>query len=90
MTTADTEAYEEVIDKLMSYISHVSDASSDINRAGVDCVDNTEGDPAAVRSNENLQGTLRNINESLDTVKKVCDALRDELENIKAASQSAY
>lgn len=86
MVVADEQSYEEVISKLRAYTSKVFESCNDMYCAGRDCVDNTEGDPAAVRSNDNLGQALNQINEAVQTIDTIIAALQEELDRIREAA----
>ena len=89
MKGSDEQSYEEVIQKLRAYTSKVFEAQSAMYKAGQDCVDNTDEDPAAVRSNGNLQKAIGNISNSVMTINQIIAALNQELEQIRAAAAKA-
>ena len=89
MTVADEQSYEEVISKLRAYTNKVFESCNDMYCAGKDCVDNTENDPAAVKSNDNLCKALGQINDAVQTIDTIIAALEEELERIREAAAAA-
>ena len=89
MQVADEQAYEEVINQLRAYTNKVFQASNDMYCAGRDCVDNTEGDPAAVKSNANLGSALGQIKESVQVIDTIIAAMQREMEEIRASASAA-
>ncbi len=89
MQVADEQSYQEVINALRSYTNSVSEASGKMYRAGSDCVDNTQNDPAAVTSNERLQGALSKINGAVQDIGGIIADLQEELEEIREAAAAA-
>ena len=89
MQVADESAYEEVIQRLRAYTSKVFESMQQMRTAGVNCVDTTDQDPAAVRSNDNLQKALNEMNESLNKIYELISKLQAELERIREAAAKA-
>ena len=89
MAYADEQSYEEMISALQTFITNVSDACGDMETAGNDCVDNTDGDPAAEKSNAKLQQCVARFRGTLSTAQKVITDLQQELEDIRAAAAKA-
>ena len=89
MTHVDEQSYEEVISALQSFINNVSDACDTMEAAGNDCVDNTDGDPAAEKSNAKLQQCVSRFRGTLGTAQNVISAMQQELEAIRAAAAKA-
>lgn len=82
MATVDTEAYQEMISALQSFMTEVSDACDTMDAAGTDCVDNMEGDPSAVKANEKLQECLGRFRGTFDAVQDVINGLQTELDHV--------
>ncbi len=59
MAYADEQSYEEMISALQTYVSQVEEECGVMESAGNDCVDNTDGDPAASTSNEKAPAMRR-------------------------------
>lgn len=89
MGFADEQSYEEMIAALNRYISEVEAQCDIMCKAGEDCVDNTEDDPAAIASKEKIEGHVKKIKAELETVGKVIRALQDEIERIRAEAKKA-
>ena len=89
MAYADEQSYEEMIQALQKFSSEAAEQCSVMASAGQDCVDNTDGDPAAVRSNEKLQKCVSGIRGALDDIQGIIAALQQELEDIREAAAKA-
>lgn len=89
MTHVDEQSYEEVISALQSFINNVSDACDTMEAAGNDCVDNTDGDPAAEKSNAKLQECVSRFRGTLGTDQNVISAMQQELEAVRTAAAKA-
>lgn len=89
MTHVDEQSYEEVISALQSFINNVSDACDTMEAAGNDCVDNTDGDPAAEKSNAKLQECVSRFRGTLGTAQNVISAMQQELEAVRTAAAKA-
>jgi len=83
MAYADEQSYEEMISALQTFINTVSDACGDMETAGNDCVENTDNDPAAEKSNAKLQQCVARFRATLSTAQKVITDLEQELEDIR-------
>lgn len=88
MAYADEQNYEEMIAALQTFISNVSEACDTMETAGNDCVDNTENDPAAEKSNEKLQKCVARFRGTLGTAQNVATALQQELDRIREVAAS--
>ena len=89
MAYADEQAYEEMISELQRFISEGDEQCSALDAAGRDCVDNTDGDPAAEKSSAKLQECTGNIRSAFQTIEGIVQALQQELEDIRAAAEKA-
>ncbi len=89
MACADEQSYEEMIGSLQAFMSAVSEACGDMEAAGNDCVDNTDNDPAAEKSNARLQQCTARIRGTLETAQQVIGDLQQELEDIRQAAARA-
>lgn len=89
MNGADTASYEEAISKLQKVSSELTEDVDVLRRAGDDCVDNTDGDPAAQASSQKVKECAQKIEAEIETVQKVIAALQEELEEIEAAAARA-
>ena len=89
MACADEQSYEEMICALQTYISQVEEQCGVMESAGNDCVDNTEGDPAAEKSNAKLQQCVGNIRSAIESIQAIVAALREELDEIREAAAKA-
>ena len=89
MAYADEQSYEEMISKLQEFVSEVSEQCDVMSSAGADCVDNTDGDPAAEKSNAKLQECVRNIQSATESIQGIISALQQELEDIREAAARA-
>ena len=58
MAYADEQSYEEMISALQTFVSEAEEQCGVMESAGSDCVDNTDGDPAAEKSNERCSFVL--------------------------------
>ena len=89
MAWAEEQSYEEMIRALQNFTAQVEEQCTVMENAGKDCVDNMEGDPAAEKSNEKLNGCIQNIRGTFDTVQNIAAALQEELERIREAARKA-
>jgi len=89
MAYADEQSYEEMIQALQKFSSDTAEQCSVMESAGKDCVDNTEGDPAAEKSNGKLQRCVGNIRNALGDIQGIAAALQQELDDIRAAAAKA-
>lgn len=89
MAFADEQSYEEMIQALQKFQSEMEEQCSVMESAGQDCVDNTDGDPAAERSNGRLQKCVGDIRGALKNIQGIAAALQQELEDIKEAAAKA-
>lgn len=89
MQVADEESYEEMIRTLQNFLSQVSTQCQVMSDAGTDCVDNTEGDPAAAKAAAKLQSCIGKIRGTFEEIQSVITALQQELEQIREAAAAA-
>ena len=89
MAYADEQSYEEMINALQNFMSQTQEQCEVMTRAGADCVDNTDHDPAAVKGNERLGECVQSITATFEIIQNVIAALQDELERIREAAQKA-
>ena len=89
MAFADEQSYEEMISTLQDFISQAEEQCGVMESAGEDCVDNTEGDPAAEKANAKLQKCVANIRSTFEAIQGIIAALQAELEEIRAAANKA-
>lgn len=89
MAYADEQSYEEMIQALQKFNRDTAEQCSVMESAGQDCVDNTDGDPAAEKSNGKLQKCVGNIRSALEDIQGIAAALQQELEDIRAAAARA-
>jgi len=89
MAYADEQSYEEMISALQAFVSQVGEQCDVMEGAGNDCVDNTDGDPAAEKSNAKLQQCVSNIRSATESVQGIISALQEELEDIREAAAKA-
>ena len=89
MANADEQSYEEMISALQTYVSQVEEQCGVMESAGNDCVDNTDGDPAAEKSNAKLQQCVGKIRSSVEAIQGIIAALQQELEDIREAAAKA-
>lgn len=89
MAYADEQSYEEMIQALQKFERDVEEQCSAMASAGQDCVDNTDGDPAAERSNGKLQKCVGDIRGALESIQGIAAALQQELEEIREAAAKA-
>lgn len=91
MAYADEQSYEEMISELQRFSQAAEEQCSVMESAGRDCVDNTDNDPAAVKSDEKLQSCVSGIRNALSDISGIISALQQELEDIReAAAKAAY
>lgn len=86
---ANTEDYESMIQSLQKYMGEMQEECAALSSAAEDCVDNTDGDPAAAKSAEKLQGCVSKINSALESIGGVMQALQNELNQIEEAASKA-
>lgn len=89
MAYADEQSYEEMIQSLQKFNADAQEQCSAMESAGNDCVDNTDGDPAAEKSNAKLQKCVKDIRSALEAVQGIAAALQQELEDIREAAAKA-
>lgn len=89
MAYADESSYEEMISILQRFIQEGSEACALLERAGDDCVDNTDGDPAAEASSTKLQSSAGKIRAEFEKIQGIITALQQELEAIREAAAKA-
>lgn len=89
MAYADEGAYEEMIDALSQFLGTINEQCAVMNSAAEDCVDNTIGDPAAVKSAAKVSECASKIEEQCEKISGIISALNDELEEIRAAAERA-
>lgn len=89
MAYADEQSYEEMISALQEFLSQAEEQCSVMETAGKDCVDNTDGDPAAEKSNAALQKCVGDIRATFETIQGIASALQEELEDIRTAAAKA-
>lgn len=89
MAYADEQSYEEMISALQTYVSQVEEECGVMESSGNDCVDNTDGDPAASTSNEKLQQCVGKIRSATESIQGIIAALQQELEDIREAAAKA-
>lgn len=83
MAYADEQSYEEMISALQTYVSQVGEVCGVMESAGTDCVDNTDGDPAAAKSNEKLQKCVGKIRAATESIQGIIAALQQEIDEIR-------
>ena len=89
MAFADEQSYEEMIAALQNFLTELEEQCTVIETAGTDCVDNTDNDPAATKSNEKLKNVVTKIRATFDKVQGIITALEEELDDIRVAAQKA-
>lgn len=89
MAFADEQSYEEMISALQTFVSQTEEQCSVMESAGKDCVDNTDGDPAATKADSKLQKCVGDIRATCETINGIISALQEELEEIRAAAAKA-
>lgn len=83
MAFADEQSYEEMISALQNYASQVEEECNVMEAAGEDCVDNTDGDPAAEKCSSKLQICTSNIRAATQTILAIAAALQQQMEEIR-------
>lgn len=89
MNGADPARYEEAISQLQSVAGQLSEDVSVLQRAGQDCVDNTDGDPAAASSSQKVQACAQQIQAAIEKIQAVIQAMQQEIEEIEQAAARA-
>ena len=89
MAFADEQSYEEMISELQKFITDLDEQCTVMEQAGTDCVDNTDGDPAAEKANAKLQTCVSKIRESSENSSGIISAPQEELEEIRKAAAKA-
>ena len=70
---------------MQSVAGELSEDVSVLQRAAQDCVDNTDGDPAAASSSQKVQACAQQIQAAIEQVQAVISAMQQELDDIQAA-----
>ncbi len=86
MVVADEKSYSEVASQISNYIKTVGECCATLQSAGKDCVDNTQGDPAAAKSSANLNAAIGKIQEQMPVLQSIVNAMNEQMEKMKAAS----
>lgn len=89
MAYADEQSYEQMISALQTFVSKAEEQCGIMERAGIDCIDNTDGDPVAEKANAKLQKCVGDIRSTLETIQKIIEALQQELDDIHDAVSTA-
>jgi phage-related protein len=89
MAYADEQSYEEMISALQSFITEGDEECTTLDNAGRDCVDNTDGDPAAEKCSARLQECTGNIRNAFQRIQGIIQALQLELERIRETARKA-
>ncbi len=89
MAYADEQSYEEMISALQNFISEGDEECTTLDNAGRDCVDNTDGDPAAQKCSAKLQECTGKIRVAFQSIQGIIQALQQELEDIREAARRA-
>lgn len=89
MAHASEESYEEMISALKDFLSKAAEECGVMESAGNDCVDNTEGDAVAEKSNAKLQKCIKDIRVAFEAIQGVITALKEELEEIRVVVSKA-
>lgn len=89
MAFADEQSYEEMISTLQTFVSEAEEQCNAMESAGTDCVDNTDGDPAAEKANGKLQKCVSDIRGTFESINGIITALQEELEDIREAAARA-
>lgn len=89
MQGADPARYEEAISQLQSVSRELGEDVTVLQRAAQDCVDNTDGDPAAASSSQKVQACASQIQAAIEQVQAVISAMQQELEDIQTAAAKA-
>lgn len=92
MGIADEQSYEEVISRLNRFVKEVYTVCDDMTRAGSDCYDNMDQDPAAYASCVRLADCIKSIKMNVELVEQVSDAMQKQIDRIreKARKVSQY
>ena len=86
---ADPASYEEVINKLSAYSNKVFEQCANMMAASAACTENMGDDPAAAKSTEKLMKCIEQIRAGMAQINSTQAAMRQELEDIKAAAAKA-
>lgn len=89
MSYADEQSYEEMISALQNFKNQVEEQCNVMEKAGKDCIDNTDGDPAAEKSSARLSECVGKIRATFEIVDYIISALQEEIEDIRAAAAAA-
>ncbi|OUQ25830.1 hypothetical protein B5E77_10145 [Lachnoclostridium sp. An131] len=89
MAYADEQSYEEMINALQNFLSEAEEQCTVMEKAGQDCVDNTDNDPAAQKSNAALQSCIRSIRDNFEAINRIAQALSEQMEDIREAAAKA-
>ena len=89
MTGADEQSYEEMISALQKFVADANEQCEVMQRAGTDCVDNTDNDPAASKANNKLMSCVSGIRSAVAEIQDIAAKLQEELEDIRSAAAKA-
>ena len=89
MGYADEQSYEEVISALTKFKKTVVEECGVMYRAGEDCVDNMDNDPAALGSCNRLADCIKGVQMNLELVDAVIEAMRQQIERIRIKAEKA-
>ena len=89
MGFADEQSYEEVVSQLQRFVKEVEDECNVMTRAGMDCVDNMDNDPAALASCTKLAECIKSIEMNVELVEQVIKALQEQIQGIREKAAKA-
>lgn len=87
MAYSDEQSYEEMIRLLQTFISNLYELCDVMGKAGSDCIDNTDGDPAAIRANAEMQQCIGEILVYIVEIDRTISALQGDLYNLYVADE---
>ena len=88
MVVADESAYSEVASKISDYIKKIEECCGTLETAANDCVENTQGDPAAAKSSSDLKAAVGKIQEQMPVLQGIVSAMNQQIEKMQEASSS--
>jgi len=92
MAYADEQSYEEVIAGLTKFKQSIISECGRMLKAGQDCIDNMDNDPAAKASCKRLTENIKGVEMNLELIDSVIKEMQAQIERIreKAAKASQY
>ena len=89
MAFANEQQYEEMISALQTFKTEAQEKCQTLTAVGSECVENTQNDPAAAKSNSSVQQCVGQIEAQLEEIDRIAQELADELDRIREAAAKA-